>query len=248
MYKLLFTFLALFLLTTLHAQSDDVYEDQIYSKPRLMIGLKGSVGIPYGEFWDKMEQVGFGFGGEVHYRVQKDLPIYAGISMTGFIFDLQSQNYYENINGFSILLREQTRTNIFMGHLQLRLKPDVNFFLEPYIDGLFGFKNLYNRTTVRDVEIDETDIINSSGDWASSFGGAVGVQIPIFRDGASRGYIDLRMVYLKGTSADYLVRREEPNQNYANPIDAFETKNSATDMLIPQIGFTVLIGKNWTND
>ena len=248
MNKLLIILFSFFIVLNLSAQNEKVHKRDFSEPARWMAGIKGSVGIPYGEFWDKLGREGYGIGGEVHYRIKKDLPIYMGLSLSGFFFDAQTQDYYQNIDGFSVLFRERTRTNIFMGHLQVRIKPDINFFIEPYLDGLFGFKNLYNRTTVEDLEIEEIDIINNSGDWAYSLGGAVGIHFPFLKDGASRGYFDLRLVYLKGTSADYLVRKENGNQSYTNPIDAFERKNSATDMLIPQIGFTFLIGENWNDD
>ena len=115
-----------------------------------------------------------------------------------------------------------------MGHAVIRVLPPVSLKIQPYFDGMIGFKNLFTRTTLEDQDVFEGDDTIESyieqGDWAFSFGGALGIQILIGGHESFFILLDGRCTYLKGSAADYLVRNADPNVQIIDTIDAFEEK------------------------
>ena len=153
-----------------------------------------------------------------------------------------------SLNSFNENIETETRNTIVTAHLQMRFYPELNIFIEPYFEGLFGMKSIYTRTILTDIT-NANETINSQfdeSDFALSFGAAVGVEIPVIKEYLS---IDLKCAYLKGRSAEYFARIEDGNNaNFLTPLDAFEIKNSITDLLVPQIGVTFLIGMGQQDD
>ncbi|MEN0005061.1 MAG: hypothetical protein AAF798_13000 [Bacteroidota bacterium] len=199
------------------------------------------VGVPLGLFNDNLDNVGIGGGGLVVFRIA-NTPIYAGLELSGMTYGNETQDFAISIAGFIELYELRTTNNFFLGHAMLRFKPDIDFFIQPYIDGMIGTKNLYTRTrlTNQNQNNPDQDSRIEQGDWAFSYGGAFGIQLDIF--GSPYFTLDLRCAYLPGTNADYLVRRaNDTNITYDDPIDAFEQRNSPTDLLLPQIGLTINI-------
>ena len=238
MRKYLSLYLLLFLATFTFAQDNNP------NRTSAVINGNLQVGIPLDEFADNLDALGFGAGGLLAFRI-KNSPIYAGIELSGMIYDSQTDRYSVNIGGFIEEYDLRTSNSIFLGHFLLRIMPDIDFPVKPYIDGMIGTKNLYTRTKlidINDVEPDEQSRIEE-GDWAFSYGGAFGLQISISKK--DNAFLDLRCAYLPGTNASYLVRREaDETVSYEEPIDAFERKNSATLLLMPQIGVTFTIGSS----
>lgn len=202
------------------------------------------LGFPLGNFRNNLNRVGVGAGGSFLMRVKPDLPIFAGVSLGWITYDSERADLILFDDGISYDASLVTRTSIFMGHGLLRFMPPVNFSLKPYFEGRVGFKNLYTRTTLKDEEAIEDDTISTEiddGDWAFSFGGAIGLHIPVSFSEEGIFSIDIQCAYLMGNAADYNVRRADlDNTTIEDTIEAFELKNSTTDMLMPTIGFSVV--------
>lgn len=232
--KNLFVALATLMLgiTTTYAQRED---------SPIVAQLNGNlqVGIPMGLFQENLDRVGFGGGGILTVRIP-NTPIYGGLELSGMIYGSETQDYLINIGGFIKSYELRTTNNFFLGHFLIRVAPEIDFPIKPYVDGLIGTKNLYTRTRLTDQDDNDDDNTDSrieQGDWAFSYGGAIGLQMDIF--GNSGIVLDLRCAYLPGTNADYLVRRDgDSNTVYDDPIEAFEKRNSPTTLLLPQIGIT----------
>jgi len=225
-------------------EEEEIVEEEIDYTPMFSFGLEFNVGIPVGGFRQNLNRLSFGGGGYFLVRTNpsSSVPVLAGLSGGISIYDSQSQDQVILIDGFSVDARLTTRNSIFMGHGMLRILPPVDLPFQPFIDGMFGVKNLYTRTTLEEriaFEANETlETYIEQGDWAISYGGAVGVQFLVGGDEGVYFLIEARCSYLGGDAADYLVRIEDPNVQIVDTIDAFEEKNSATDMIIPQIGIS----------
>lgn len=222
--------------------SEEEFSDEDYV-PMFSLGISLDVGVPMGNFNDNLDGIGLGFGGNFLIRTnrQANVPVLAGLSGGLIIYDSESQDQIILIDGATINGRLTTRNSIFMMHGVFRILPPVNSSIQPFIDGLVGFKNFYTRTTLEDLDAFEDDTIESyieQGDWAFSFGGAAGVQWLVGGGWEENFYLMLeaRCSYLKGSAANYLVRIDDPNLQIVDTIDAFEEKNSTTDILIPSIG------------
>lgn len=196
------------------------------------------VGIPLDEFQDNLDKPGFGGGALFLVNIAQS-PISAGLDLSIMGYDSETANYNVRVGGFLKEYELTTSSNIFLGHAVVRIQAPGQRFINPYLDGMIGFKNLFTSTSLTDQDLGESvDSDIDETDWAFSYGAAVGLQINVSR--RHHIAIDLRCAYLPGNSATYLVRSPEPfgGYNYDDPIEAFEKKNSATNLVLPQIGVT----------
>ena len=187
-----------------------------------------------------MDQAGSGVGGLLLFQLGRGRPLFAGVDFAWANFDSESVEYTTNQNGFNEDFRLRTRTNLLLGHGLLRFKPFTGFILQPYLDGLLGFKRLYARTTFKQLFEEENELIEADvdqSDSALSLGAGGGVQVRLsFRPTI---LLDLRCTYLMGGNASFLVKRDDLSGPLDDPINAFEERRSTTSALIPQIGITI---------
>lgn len=224
-------------------QEEEIVEEYNFEKS-IFLGTNFQIGLPQGKFGDNVDYIGWGFGGNVMWKLKKDAPIYAGI-------DFSFQNYdFQSVTEVTFDFEEfelRTKNSVILSHVQIRFYPEVDFFLHPYVEGLIGVKSLLTRTTLTDKTNGANDQITSqfeNSDFAMSFGGAIGFEIPINKNYL---FLDVRCSYLKGNSGEYYARKEDDSV-FIDPIDVFEIKNSATDIFVPQIGIKFLIGFGNQND
>ncbi|NUO01849.1 MAG: hypothetical protein HUU01_14685 [Saprospiraceae bacterium] len=232
------------LFTLLIVSAIAVAQDDGSNPWRMYLNGNFQLGIPQQDFKENLDRIGIGGGGLLLFQLGK-MPLYAGAEFSGMSYDRESNDYVVNVGGFLKDYELRTSNSIFMMHGMLRVQPNINGPVRPYIDGMVGTKNLYTRTRL----IEEDDNGNPDdnqeesrierGDWAFSYGGALGIQFDVSR---SQGILlDLRCAFLPGGNATYLVRKPGDNVNYDEPIDAFEEKSSPTTLLMPQIGLTFLL-------
>lgn len=224
---------------------EEYYEDTEYNfKKTLLLGANLQFGIPQGAMRRLTDKTSWGFGGSALGRLRMDAPIYAGIDFSIQTFDRESLIEEEFLNGVLEQFRVTTKNHVMNAHFLVRYQPEVNFFIQPYVEGLLGTKWFYTRTTVTDANNSQETLSSDidRGDWGASFGAAVGFQISLKQD---QLFLEGRCAYLKGTSVEYLVRNPDASGGFLDPIEAFEPQNSVSDLLIPQIGLKFLIG--WGN-
>ena len=222
------------------AEVEDKNEvEEAYSfEKSLFLGANFQLGFPQGIFGDNINYTGWGFGGNVLWKLKQDVPVYGGI-------DFSFQNYdFQAITEITFDLEEyetKTKNTIVLSHVQIRFYPEIDFFIKPYLEGMIGVKSLLTSTVVTDKTDGANDQINSqfeNSDFALSLGGAIGFEIPLSKNHL---FLDVRCSYLKGVSGEYYVRKEN-DSNFVDTIDVFELKNSTTDLFVPQIGVKFLIG------
>jgi len=235
-------------------EDDEMVEEEYYDEPEynfkrtMLIGGNFQLGIPQRQLKRNLDKTSWGFGGSLLGKLRGDHPVFVGIDFSIQTFDSETLFEQELFNGVLEEFQITTKNHVMNTHFFVRYQPEFNFFIQPFVEGLLGAKWFYTRTVITDVNDNSGGNLSSDfdrGDWAASFGAAVGFQINL-----SRNYLFLegRCAYLKGTSAEYLVRRADDPGGYINPIDAFEPMNSVTDLLIPQIGLKFLIGTGNQNE
>lgn len=220
-------------------------QTEVRRQPVFNINGNFQVGIPLDEFRDNLDGLGFGGGASFLVNIAQS-PISAGLDLSITGYDRETADYNVRVGGFLKEYELTTSSNIFLGHAVVRIQAPGQRFISPYLDGMIGFKNLFTSTSLTDQNLGESvDSDIDETDWAFSYGGAVGLQINVSRK--HHIAIDLRCAYLPGNNATYLVRSPEPfgGFNYDDPIEAFEKKSSATNLLLPQIGVTF---KLWGNE
>ena len=173
------------------------YEEEEYT-PRLEIltGASLQFANPVNNFRQNLVTNGYGGGAFVLIKLPQRIPIYFGLELSGITYDRAFIRFLTELDGFLIEVEEETAPRIFLGHLSFRIEPPVNHLLQPYFEGIVGFKNLYTRTKLKDLEVAEDPILYNQleeGDWAFSYGAAVGFRMPIAWD---RIYLDFKCAYL----------------------------------------------------
>ena len=218
---------------TLCAQDTDGYERE---KRTASANVNFMLGIPQGIFAERQLFTGFGFGGNVVFEVKK--PLSVGLDVGWQRYDSENDFFSEfDEFGFEVITEEEASNQILSLHGLVRVQPAVNFFLQPYAEGTFGFNRFYTRTTFTDADTDEQfNSVNENSDWALSYGGAAGVLINVWQNLL---FVDLRCAYRLGNTAEYFTRIE--GRDVPIPIENFELQRSPTNMLIPQIGITFLL-------
>ena len=233
--KTIYTLLFM-LCCTIFLQAQDEPQPLYYTQ----LGFYFQVAVPVEGFRSEMDQAGSGVGGLLLFQLGRGRPLFAGVDFAWANFDSESVEYTTNQNGFNEDFRLRTRTNLLLGHGLLRFKPFTGFILQPYLDGLLGFKRLYARTTFKQLFEEENELIEADvdqSDSALSLGAGGGVQVRLsFRPTI---LLDLRCTYLMGGNASFLVKRDDLSGPLDDPINAFEERRSTTSALIPQIGITI---------
>lgn len=208
------------------------------------------LGIPSDDFSENLEGIGIGGGGSILFRLRSQ-PIFFGAEVGIMGYDKLLQQATFNIGGFLKDYELETNSNILTAHALFRIKPDFSSPIVPYVDGLIGIKSLFTRTKLRDLDLPEDDDIvenrREQGDIALSYGGALGLQLHLFRNNDI--VIDLKCAYLPGGNASYLVQKENlDGLTFDSPIDAYDEKASPTNLIIPQIGILFNITSNTFTD
>ncbi len=205
--------------------------------PRLSIDFM--MGIPTGEFSDNVDNLGFGLdlAGGVGLS---PAPIMIGAELGYLIYGFERRSEPFSTTIPDVRVDVETTNNIFMGHLFLRVQPQTGTF-QPYLEGLFGFKYLFTRTSIENLATNES-IASSTNfdDFASSYGLGGGLDIRVYAKEETGKrlrvlYIHLGTRYLLGSSAEYLERGSITRQDGEV---VFDVTRSRTDLITPQIGVT----------
>jgi hypothetical protein len=195
------------------------------------------VGVPQGEFQDKVDNAGFGltlFGGLGLGRTPIVIGLDGGFLVYGF------ERRYEPFSPTipDVRVRVETSNAIAMGHLVLRVQPPTGA-VQPYVDGLFGVKYFFTETTIRDDDrFDEEELASTTNfdDAALSYGVGAGLDVQIFGGRGGAVMLNAGARYLLGREAEYL---QEGSIERRNGALVFAVDRSETDILLVQLGVTV---------
>ena len=240
--SLLLSFLFLFSIIGMAQEGADVHND--------LPSIKGDIqlhfltGIPIGQFKKNMDP-GFGFG-VTAVAGKRGLPIKAGINF-GALWHNQASLEIYYYNGYFDELHDISTTNYTLqGDVIIRIEPELDFPIIPYVDVFFGFNRFVTWTSISgdaafadDPDLDNFDeVYRETGDWARAYGAALGCKIRLLKRLNPEDpslHINIRTGYRKGGVADYLTKKEDYDI-LNSPLDAFEENNSLADMISLQIG------------
>ncbi|MCC7504243.1 MAG: hypothetical protein IT259_03030 [Saprospiraceae bacterium] len=261
------TFLALILCLTGFGATAQVNTFQ--NGPVLDFNL--ALGFPAGEYSDATNDFGLGLNAALLFPVSKKVPILkAGVDFTALWTAWDTERIREQIevtlNGqvidiIDLPMRVQTTNTILGGGAVLRVNAPVSSRIEPYVQGLVGFRRFATTIRVYDesdegfFDTDENGLITTSTplqDWIFSYGAGAGFQIKLNR----QVFLHLGANYLLGGEADYYTKEDVKNFQFnfagsgsATPggldpddldLDSRPSR-SRTNMIQANIGVTVLI-------
>lgn len=229
------TFLLLFFATTLSS---------IQAQGEVgIIGINFQVGLPQDAFKDAYNVVGFGGSMDLYFKINEDMPIYAGVNLSIMRFEQFERDFRVRLpGGFDRYYRLRASTNLFSGYGGLRIMPNIKTKIRPYAEGLLGFKNFYiskrleERQDQTDGSWEEIDR-DTDGDWTLGYGGSAGILIFFKNPDVA---LDLKCSYLAGKKVTFFKLKEiediDEVEFEVNPFSAFDPVKAVTTMLIPQIG------------
>jgi hypothetical protein len=188
---------------------------------------------PSGEFSDNVTNNGYGGGGLFLKRIGSS-PVLMGLDAGGVIYGSESRLEPISTTIPNLLVKVRTSNNIFLAHFLTRVQTRKGG-VRPYVDGLIGLKHLFTRTSITSDFSDEPIAgITDLSDTSFSYGGGVGVQIPIL--GSESGImLDGNVRYLRGGRAEYL---KKGSIREVGGVAFFDVLSSRTDVVAFQIGVT----------
>ena len=198
-----------------------------------------TIAEPQGEFG---EQVGTGFGGDLHYIHKLDRDGWLGVRVDAGAAIYGYESYRvplsETIGG-RVLVDVNTSNNIAW----IGVGPQIgvpNGRLRPYVNGRVGYSFLWTSTAVETIDWyhDDEPIASTTNydDWSFSYGAGAGVYIPV-RRGYKPVSIDLGVRYHNNGEAEYL--REGGIVDNADGSISLSPIRSDTDLLTFHIGVSI---------
>lgn len=180
------------------------------------VSLGFSAGLPQNEFRENTDATGF--GGDLTFGLpfQKGVPIYFGLDFNYLVYgsnrqeeDLVAEIRLNNtvINQLVVPLEIVNTNSIFGTHALIRAQAPFEM-IQPYIEGLIGFRYVSTNTKILDRSEDsrysdqDTDVIVRKtvlDDWIFSYGYGGGFMIKV----APKFFVDLRANFFKGQRAQY---------------------------------------------
>jgi hypothetical protein len=198
------------------------------------------VGLPQDEFRDSINEEGYGFSGHFGYFIGHT-PIMIGVDF-GYL-NYGTEKRWEPFSDTipDVIVEVRTTNNILMLHGFARVQPQEGA-IRPYVEGLWGFKYLFTRTSIEE-EVFNQPIASYTNfdDLAGSWGLGAGFDIRLWeswpmppKGGVFDVSLNLSARYLWGSEAEYL-KKGSIRQNPGGGV-TYELLRSKTNMLIPQVG------------
>ncbi|MDX1409387.1 MAG: hypothetical protein R3330_14670 [Saprospiraceae bacterium] len=239
-WRLISTLLILLLSVAVIAQDEtNDAGEEVPPQERWQGSFYLDIGVPLRQFDQNINDTGLGVGGELLYNVQYRRPVWAGIGVHSFAFDDYSVIYTEIFDGEFFEYRELTASRMFAAHAIFRFQPEVNFIIQPYIQGGFGMHWFFTNTKIEDRDIDEVvDRFSENRDAVFGYSLYAGLQVVPRRSPEIRA--DVRVGYLRNASVEYMRYNAELGDVDSFPIDYFETRTSVVDILGLHAGVTFL--------
>lgn len=202
--------------------------------------LTFTVGVPQGDFGDHLDANGY--GGNLNVAVGfPGSPVLVGLDAGYLIYGHERRNEPFSTTIPDVTVDVVTDNSVASGHLFLRFKPNLPF-VQPYADGLFGFKYFVTETRIESDAFEQNEITRSTNfdDAALSYGFGGGVKINVFtptgKNGPGGVHLDLGAKYLIGKEASYL---QEGSIRRENGRVTFDVTHSETTMLLFHFGVDV---------
>jgi len=202
----------------------------IYSQPSASFNFLTA--IPVGDFNEFSDDVGFGGNLEFFFFSPSERTPYGlGINLSYLSY---GAHFYDDPYSEDLELSFDRANNFASAHLLFQIA-SYKGTIRPYFETLIGGSYIYSLT---EIGYEHDGPVNLwIDDWAWSYGAGLGVKLfltgnPFFNSGST--FIDFKVRYLLGTSAEYLDRNSV--EIYYDEV-YYSTIESKTDMLTVSLGF-----------
>lgn len=216
----------------------------VLSFAEVSIGLNFNVVSPQLEFKENLDRLGYGIAFDVITN-RSNSPLRIGASLGFGVYGSQTRQEPFSTTIPDVTVDVTTTNNILFGHLMMQIKLSHGF-IQPYVEGLWGFHYLFTDTKIEDVDNEFEEVASSTNlsDFTSSYGLGSGLMFRLMdninfdsrRDQRGSLYLDCKVRYLVGGEAEYLkegsIRRENGKVTY-------DKIKSSTELMTFHIGLVL---------
>lgn len=184
----------------------------------------------------KTDQIGYQI--ELQYRVQYNKPFLLGGYYTESTLSRYVLTYIQSSGVGDISIREKANTRRLEAGLTAGFYPEINWFIQPYMQGRFGVCVFHSSSILTDDDTDESiERIGEFTTGAPAYGIDLGFHI-VPNIWYVRG--DVRIGVVGNTATPYLILDRENAGQSGIPIQYFEHHNSAGKWLKISVGVSYM--------
>jgi hypothetical protein len=210
----------------------------ITALPRWMVSTHGTYLLPQDPVNMFLDEVQWGYHLEAQYRLQYNKPLLGGLYFSETFLSKYVLNYVQISPEGDIDVREKASTRRFDFGLTAGFYPEINWLLQPYIQGRVGVAIFQTSSVLTNSDTEEKiDRISESKDSVLSYGIDFGIHIV-----PTIWYIrgDIRIGFVANPSATFMALDEENQGTTGYPIDYFETHTLSASWLKVSAGVSYL--------
>lgn len=196
---------------------------------------------PIDRFLDPLDS---GYDIEALYRLQHNRPVLAGLYWSEMWLSRRSNRYTDWSGGSAVDIRERASSRRLEGGLTVGYYPELNWAIQPYVQGQAGFALFRTASVLFDTDEDEEiDRINENRSSAPAYGLCLGAQyVPkIWWVRA-----DLRVGFRANPSSTFMAYDPDKENMTEFPINSFSTFTAAGHWWYASLGVSVLLGDTVT--
>jgi len=205
---------------------------------RFQGGVGVPIGVPVGDFGKNVDLAG-GISGYFDVGLGKGV-VSVGGEVAYLSYGQESREVdlsvlIPDLPGVTATVNTDNAVLLFLGRVRAQ-RPEGRW--RPYVDGLFGFSDIYTKTSIEgtgscdgyscSTGLEATNL----RDFAPSFGGGAGVMVG-FGKAPHIVKLDMSVRYLRGGEADYLIKGAIHREGGQALLDI---SHSRTDMVLVYIG------------
>lgn len=185
-----------------------------------------------------LDDAQWGYHFEFQYRLQYNKPFLAGAYWSEAGLSYYEFNYaYQDSAGY-VNIREKANTRRLETGLTAGFYPEINWLLQPYLQGRVGIAIFQSSSIIKDDDSGELiDRISEMSSTVPSYGLDLGIHIV-----PNLWYIrgDIRFGFVANPSARFMSLDEENQGTTGYPIDYFETHTSSGHWWKVSVGLSYL--------
>ncbi len=210
----------------------------IEALPRWLVSVHGISMIPQSPVKMFLDDVQWGYHIEAQYRLQYNKPFLGGLYFSEAFLSKYVLKYTYATPDDQIDARDRATTRRLDFGLTAGFYPEINWLLQPYLQGRVGMAVFQTSSIITDRDTQENiDRISESNDAVISYGIDFGVHI-VPDIWYVRG--DIRMGFVVNPSATFMSLDENNKGTTGFPIDYFEKHTSSGNWLKISAGLSYL--------
>ena len=210
----------------------------IEALPRWMFGVHLNYNFPQKPVSRLLDDGSTGYQVEFQYRVQYNKPFLAGGYYNEFTLSRHEIEYTQASGAGDINISEKANTRRIEMGLTAGFYPEINWLIQPYLQGRIGMAIFQSSSILKDSDTDENiERISEKTTIAPAYGLDIGFHV-VPNIWYLRG--DVRVGFTGNTSTSFLLLDEENAGTSGIPIDYFENHTSAGNWLKISAGISYM--------